>query len=187
MLIASHTSTPNCRTEPAELVNARVSFHPHEPRQGRSGKSAQRSSPGRDNNRPGNDRVEAVRSRTRDAARMLPGALLLLAFQLFAAYSGAINRLQPPEQAAFALSLLSVALSIATLGILVRRRATPVDAKEVEARLETASALMLAGMGALGGGLASDFFVIATRLTGSPGEGGLVGALILALVYLPWL
>jgi hypothetical protein len=136
---------------------------------------------------PASDRVAAVLSRTREVVAVLPGALLLLAFQLFTAQSGAISRLQPPEQAAFAVSLVSVGLGIVMLVLLIRRRALPRNVKDVDAYVELTSLLVLAGMGALAGGLGSDFFVVGTRLTGSPGEGGLVGTLALALVCVPWL
>jgi hypothetical protein len=59
--------------------------------------------------------------------------------------------------------------------------------KDVSAYLDLTSVLVLAGVGALAGGLASDFFVVGTRLTGSPGEGGLMGVAALALVCVPWL
>jgi hypothetical protein len=130
--------------------------------------------------------VTTVLSRARDVVGVLPGAFVLLVFQLCVAGSGAVTRLQTPEQVAFGISLVSVGLGIVMLMILRGRRALPGDVKNVEAYVDLTSLLVLAGIGALAGGLGSDFFVIGTRLTGSPGEGGLIGAAALALVCTPW-
>lgn len=140
--------------------------------------------PDEDHARP--DQLAKVLSRTREVVLVLPGALLFFAFQLFVVQSGAINRLQPPEQAAFAVSLVSVLLGIVVLVTLVRRRRLPSDVKEMDLYAYKTTWLLLTGVGALAGGLASDLFVVGTRVTGSPGEAGLMVALVLALVCVPW-
>ena len=131
--------------------------------------------------------ADALRSLRRSGVELLPGALMLLAFQLFAARSGALNRLQPPEQAVFAVSLVSIAVSIVVLAVVAARRGIADNARDHQRQTELATALLLTGVGALGGALAGDYFVAATTLTGSPGFGGMLGATILLLICVPWL
>src|ERR1051325_4940507 len=134
----------------------------------------------------GSPRTQSMIARTRAGRWLLPGACLLLAFQLFVAYSGDVTRLQQPEQDAFAISLLNLLLSVLLLTAVSDRREARAQVKYAHPHVELTLLLLLAGVAALAGALASDFFVITTRITGSPGEGGLVGVLVLVLVCLPW-
>jgi hypothetical protein len=132
--------------------------------------------------------AEAVQARVRDAAHLLPGAFLLLGFQVCAVGAGALNHLATlGEQVAFGTSVVSVGLSIVLLSVLIRRRTSLERVGDDERALRQASALFILGMAALAGGLAGDFFVITAQLSGSPGIGGLVGTAILLAVYVPWL
>jgi hypothetical protein len=130
--------------------------------------------------------ADGIRHRARDAAHLLPGALVLLASQVFGVWAGGLKRLLPPEQVALVASGVSAALSIVLLALVVRRRAPPARLDEQERRVETASVMFLAGVGALAGGLAADFFVVTTKVTSSPSIGGLVGACVLVVVCVPW-
>jgi hypothetical protein len=130
--------------------------------------------------------VEDVQLRGQ-AADLAPGAVLLLAFQIVALETGALDRLLAPERVAFVASGLSVALSILLLLVVIRRRALPAAVDQQGRRVDQARAMFLAGVGALAGALGADVFVATTRLTGSSGLGGLLGAAVLLAVSVPWL
>jgi hypothetical protein len=121
------------------------------------------------------------------AGNLAPGAVLLLAFQIVALEAGALDRLLAPERVAFVASGLSVALSILLLLVVLRRRALPAAVDQQARGVDQVRAIFLAGMGALAGALGADVFVATTRLTGSSGLGGLLGAAVLLAVSVPWL
>jgi hypothetical protein len=121
------------------------------------------------------------------AAGLTPGAVLLLVFQIVALEAGALDRLLAPERIAFVVSGLSVGLSVLLLLVVVRRRALPAPVDQQARGLDQARAVFLAGVGALAGALGADVFVATTRLTGSSGLGGLLGAAVLLAVSAPWL
>jgi hypothetical protein len=130
--------------------------------------------------------VEQRQLRTQ-AGYLAPGAVLLLAFQILAVEAGALDRLLVPEQVALVASGLSVALSILLLLVVIRRRALPAAADQQGRGVDQVKAIFLAGVGALAGALGADVFVATTRLTGSSGLGGLLGAAVLLAVSVPWL
>ena len=121
------------------------------------------------------------------AGNLVPGAVLLLAFQIVALEAGALDRLLAPERVAFIVSGLSVALSILLLLVVIRRRALSAAVDQQARGVDQARAVFLAGVGALAGALGADVFVATTRLTGSSGLGGLLGAAVLLAVSVPWL
>lgn len=110
---------------------------------------------------------------------------MLFAFQLFVAQSGALSHLQPNEQAAFAVSLGSSALSIALLTIVILSRDLADDTHEGTQQAELTATVLLSSVGMLAGALAGDYFVVGSRLTGSAGIGGLAGATVLLLICVP--
>ena len=129
--------------------------------------------------------ADVVRLLKRRGLQLLPGAVVLFAFQMFVARTGALRHVQPNEQAVLAVSLVSVILSIALLAIVVFGRDVAEDDQSGMRRAELTTALLLAGIGALAGSLAGDYFVIGSRLTGSNGVGGVAGAMVLLLICVP--
>jgi hypothetical protein len=121
------------------------------------------------------------------AGNLAPGVVLLLAFQIVAVEAGALDRLLAPERVAFVASGLSVALSILLLLVVMRRRALPAAVDQQGRGVDQVRAIFLAGVGALAGALGADVFVATTRLTGSSGLGGLLGAAVLLAASVPWL
>jgi len=136
------------------------------------------------------DRLDAallaiVNGRTRDAVYLLPGALILLAFHILLIWSGAIGRVPPASQLAFALSLASAALSSLLFAILAC--GSPLPSHRLDSRMRAAVLLFATGMGALTFGLMGDFFVLGTHLSRSPTAGELLAGLVVLLLYAPWL
>ena len=129
--------------------------------------------------------ADVLRLLRRRGVQLLPGAVTLFGFQLFVDRSGALPHLQPNEQAVLAISLVSIVVSVALLAIVVFGRDVAEDDQRGMRKAELTTALLLAGIGALAGTLAGDYFVIGTQLTGLPGVGGLAGAAVLLLVCVP--
>jgi hypothetical protein len=118
---------------------------------------------------------------------LLPGALVLLGYHLLTLRSGGPGRLQPVEQLIFGASLATAALSVVLLGLLMAVRARLRRTPQRRRLLLQAKLLVLTGLAALSAALAGDFFVVTARLSGSPDQGALAGALLLLLLYVPWL
>ena len=130
--------------------------------------------------------TERVRSRTRQGAHLLPGALVLLGYHLLAVRSGGPSRLLPLAQIIFGASLLSVTACVLVFALLLGVRAGLPRETRQERRLLQANILAAAGLGTLSAALAGDFFVVVATLTGAPDLGALAGAVLLVLIYVPW-
>jgi hypothetical protein len=132
------------------------------------------------------DLTQRIRSRTREGTDLLPGALVLLGYHVLAVRSGGPSHLLPLVQIVFVASLLSVTVSVLLLALLGVRASLAHQGQRARQLLQ-ASVLAAAGRGALSAALAGDLFVVAARLTGSVDVGALAGAVLLVLIYMPWL
>jgi hypothetical protein len=112
---------------------------------------------------------------------------VLFAFELFLLQSGSLKHLLPGEQAVFAVTLASNAVSMAALTIVLLSRELGEASQDRKHQMDASELLLVAGNGALACALAGDFFVAAARASGSDGVGVAIGALILLLVYMPLL
>jgi hypothetical protein len=130
--------------------------------------------------------IERVRSRTREGAELLPGALVLLGYHLLVLRAGGLSRLLPLAQLVFGASLVTITLSVLLLALSLGVRSSLPPETRRSRRLLQARALATAGPAALSAALAGDFFVVAARLTGSPDAGAVAGAVVLVLIYVPW-
>ena len=128
--------------------------------------------------------LQARRFVRREARRLMPGAVLLMAAEVVV-WVKRWSELTQPTQYVFGAGIVAAVVSATLFGLAWAAR-QPEQGREAIRAYRRASIALVLGVLLLALGLAGDYFVAVDKATGSLGLGAAAGAAILLATYGVW-